>query len=87
MGAKQMDRETAIRNFTLMLMYLTSWQERADEMRRFWKGYDFDVLDRLAEDDLIATSHSAKSAYLTEEGERTAVALLRDHGVPISQVS
>ena len=82
-----MDRETAIRNFMLMLMYLTSWRELADDKRRFWKGYDFDVLDRLAEDDLIAISHSAKSAYLTEEGERTAVALLRDHGVPISQVS
>ena len=49
-----------IQELTLLLMYLTSWQERrtiglrrkphkTDDMllRRCWKGYDFSVLERL----------------------------------------
>jgi len=51
--------DTAVRGLTLMLMYLTSWQERVGELRRCWKGYDFDILDELAERDLISTSQRA----------------------------
>ena len=49
-----------IQELTLLLMYLTSWQERrtiglrrkphkTDDtlLRRCWKGYDFSVLERL----------------------------------------
>lgn len=38
--------DTAVRDLTLILMYLTSWQERAGDLRRCWKGYDFDLLNR-----------------------------------------
>jgi hypothetical protein len=64
-----------------MLMYLTSWQERAGELRRFWKSYDFDILDEFVERDLVSSSHRAKSAYLTEDGERSAKELLKRYGI------
>jgi hypothetical protein len=37
-----------IGNLTLMLLYLTSWEEKdLPHWRKSWKGYDFDVLDQL----------------------------------------
>ena len=55
---------------TLLLIYLTSWDEKdlVSNMRRAWKGYDFDTLDELEEDGLISQSKTAKSVYLTEKG-------------------
>jgi hypothetical protein len=35
------------------------------------EGYDFDVLDNLEEQGLIAKSRTAKSLYLTEQGIAT----------------
>ena len=61
-------QKKTIRELTLMLMYLTSWEERdTPEMRavkkkelekyplarRCWKGYDHDLLDKLSEEGLI----------------------------------
>lgn len=63
-----MDNEKAhmseqIQELTLLLMYLTSWQEsstpglrrkphKTDDtlLRRCWKGYDFSILERLVND-------------------------------------
>lgn len=55
-----------IQELTLLLMYLTSWQEsstpglrrkphKTDDtlLRRCWKGYDFSILERLEEQNLI----------------------------------
>ena len=38
--------EERIKELTLILLYLTSWEEKniPGEMRRSWKGYDFDIL-------------------------------------------
>lgn len=77
--------DTAVRDLTLMLMYLTSWQERAGELRRCWKGYEFDILDELAANELISDSRRAKSAYLTEEGERQALLLLSRYGIDVAR--
>jgi hypothetical protein len=60
----------------LMLMYLSSWTERNSDARRFWKGFDFGLLDLLADEGLIESTRGAKSAYLTEAGEQQARALL-----------
>lgn len=65
-----MDQQEQISKLTLLLLYLTSWQE--EQVQRSWKGYDFDVLNRLEEEGLIAQSKTAKSVYLTEEGIKTA---------------
>jgi quercetin dioxygenase-like cupin family protein len=64
----------------LMLMYLSSWTERRGDAPRFWKGFDFELLDQLADEGLITDSRRAKSAYLTEDGVRRARQLLADHG-------
>ena len=59
---------------TLLLIYLTGWDEKdlVSNMRRAWKGYDFDTLDELEEDGLISQSKTAKSVYLTEKGLNAA---------------
>ena len=65
-GTQQMDRHT-IKDLTLMLMYLTSWEEslvpgirkkpdRAGiypKARLCWKGYDFDILNELTDEGLV----------------------------------
>jgi hypothetical protein len=60
----------------LMLMYLSSWTERAADAQRFWKNFDFDLLNALEDQDLIQQSRTAKSAYLTDEGVRRARELI-----------
>lgn len=59
---------------TLLLIYLTSWDEKdlVSNMRRAWKSYDFETLDKLEEDGLISQSKTAKSVYLTEKGLNAA---------------
>jgi hypothetical protein len=78
-----MDATAVIEELTLMLMYLTSWRERNDELRRCWKGYDFTALDRLDQQGLITNSHRAKSVHLTREGEDRARHLLNTLGLPV----
>jgi hypothetical protein len=40
---------------TLLLLYLNSWKEKGlgEPVRRAWKGYDFDILNQLEEQDYI----------------------------------
>jgi hypothetical protein len=61
-----MDNQEQILKLTLLLLYLTSWKE--NEVLRSWKGYDFDVLNKLEEDGIIGQSKTAKSVYFTEKG-------------------
>ncbi len=62
--------DKAIKELTLLLIYLTSWQEDTGltKVQRSWKGYPFEVLDELNEERYIDGSKYAKSVYLTEEG-------------------
>ena len=62
--------DKTIKELTLLLIYLTSWQEDAGltKVQRSWKGYPFEVLDKLNEERYIEGSKYAKSVYLTEEG-------------------
>jgi hypothetical protein len=75
-------RDEAIHDLTLMLAYLTSWTERPDELPRFWKGYDFDVLNALDDQGLISDRRRAKSAYVTQDGVERARQLLAQFGLP-----
>jgi hypothetical protein len=65
-----MDKQEKILKLTLMLMYLTSWEENefGSSSHRAWKGYDFDVLNKLEEEGMIWQSRGAKSVRLTEKG-------------------
>lgn len=69
-----MSRADLLHDLTLAMLYLTSWEEKGVDgpVRRAWKSYDWDVMDRLDAEGLISTSHRAKSAYLSEEACRRA---------------
>ena len=58
-----------IKDLTLLLLWLTSWEEDSfgDEIRQSWKGYDFGVLNKLRGEGLIDSSYKAKSVYLIEK--------------------
>lgn len=89
----------AIKDLTLMLMYLTSWEENLApdlrkmpdrpgfrfQIRRTWKGYDFDVLDELTDEGLVNAGGRSKSASFTDKGEAKAWELLREYGIALEQ--
>lgn len=89
-----MDRDT-IKELTLMLMYLTSWEEslipglrkkpdRAGiypKVRLCWKGYDFDILNELTDEGLVNAGGRNKSASFNAEGEEKAIELLKKYGI------
>ena len=91
----------AIKDLTLMLMYLTSWEESlvpgtrknfdcADfrfQIRRCWKGYDFGILSELTDEGLVNAGGRSKSASFTDEGETKALELLRQYGLKVEEIS
>ena len=72
-----------VKDLTLMLLYLTSWEEKelGHQWQRSWKGYDFDILNDLTNEDLICGSHRSKSVYLNESGIAKAKSLLTSYGI------
>lgn len=81
--------EKNIEELTLLLMYLTSWNETGyiyDEksqipkektIKKCWKGYDFNILNELTEKGyLYSEKHKNKSVTLTKEGEKQAEELI-----------
>ena len=91
-----MDRDT-IKDLTLMLMYLTSWDESIvpglrkkldhagiyPKVRLCWKGYDFDILNELTDEGLVNAGGHRKSASFNAEGEAKAQELLKAYGSEI----
>jgi hypothetical protein len=72
-----MNRNQVVKELTLMLLYLTSWTEKKPyDYQRSWKGYDFDVLNELAEDGDISDSKRSKSVVIYEDGIDKAKDLL-----------
>ncbi|WP_188455394.1 DUF6429 family protein [Virgibacillus oceani] len=74
-------KEEKIKDLTILLLYLTSWKEDdlPGGMRRSWKGYPFDILDELREEELIRGSNRSKSVYLTENGIKEAEKRLKTY--------
>lgn len=73
--------DDVIKDLTLLLLYLTSWQEGRSSIKaqRSWKGHPSEVLDELTEDGYIDSSKGAKSVYLTEEGIKKARELMEKY--------
>ncbi|MEG0377687.1 MAG: DUF6429 family protein, partial [Eubacterium sp.] len=75
----------AIKELSLLLMYLTRFNNRdrlSKEENNSWKGYPFKVLDELEEEDLINQgSHRSKSVHIYEEGLVKAKELLVKYGI------
>jgi len=74
--------EKSVEELTLLLLYLTSWEEEGSEdskILRSWKGYRFEVLNTMEEESLISQSKKTKSVYLTDEGHKKAKELFRKY--------
>ncbi len=70
--------DQVIEDLTLLLLYLTSWEEEvvADlTIRRTWKGFRFEVLDALEAEGYLNQTRRAKSITLTEAGVERAQTL------------
>lgn len=83
--------EKNIEELTLLLMYLTSWDEKgyvADEndmpketnFKTCWKGYSFDVINNLIDNGyLYFSKYKNKSITLTPKGEELAQKLIQKY--------
>ena len=70
-----------IKELTLLLLYLTSWEEKEGNERFYqsWKGYPFEILDELSEEGYIGGSKRAKSIYFSEDGVKFAERLVKKY--------
>ena len=81
--------EEAMHDLTLMLLYLSRFAERVQKFsdaKDFyaWKGYNFDVLNKLVDADFIRQGDRpsrSKVVYLTEDGIAQAKTLLSKYGI------
>jgi len=76
--------ETLLEELTLLVIYLSSWEEQLAPdriVRQAWKGYLFDVLNALEEKGYICQTRRAKSLTLTEQGERWAQELVARYAI------
>ena len=77
--------EKAMKELTMILMYLSRFNEggRLDlSMDMTWKGYNFDIINELDEEDYISQgSYRSKSVAITEEGIRLAQNLLNKYNI------
>ena len=73
--------DDTIKELTLLLIYLTSWKEDTNliKVQRSWKGYPFETLDELNEEEYIDGNKRAKSIYLTEKGVVKAQELMKKY--------
>jgi len=77
--------ENAIKELTMVLMYLTRFNESdrfGSKLDISWKGYDFDVIDKLDEEDYIRQgNHRSKSVAITEAGIKLSQSLLNKYNI------
>ena len=82
-GCGKVDRikpQEAVKELTMLLMYLTRFHKRdhlveASDMA--WKGYDFDIINVLDDEDFIRQgSHKSQSVGITEKGIKYSRELL-----------
>ena len=77
--------EKAMKELTMILMYLSRFNEGnrfGSSMDIAWKGYDFDIINELDEEDYIRQgSHRSKSVAITEEGIKLAQNLMNKYNI------
>lgn len=77
-------REQAIEELSLMLIYLTRFQENNEYCRYLessWKGYNFDTLEKMEQKKLLFQPRKSKCVYLSEEGKEKARQLLAEYNL------
>lgn len=85
---ERISADNAIKELTMMLIYLTRILEHdrifnSDDFFA-WKGYDFNMLNQLSDEDYIRQGthpSRSKSVYITEAGKEKAKALLQKYGI------
>ncbi len=74
---------------TLLLMYLSAWEEKGfirdendkikeDKVKTCWKGYSFDIINKLTDENYLYFS-KGKSVTLTPAGELLAKKLIEKY--------
>jgi hypothetical protein len=66
-----------LKELNLLLLYLSGWEEDSrknpgEKVYRAWKGYLFEVLNALEDENFILQFGNSKSVIVTEEGRKTA---------------
>lgn len=66
-----------IKELNLLLLYLSGWEEESrrepgKKIIRSWKGYLFEVLNELQDDDYIYQIKDGKSVIFKDEGVKKA---------------
>jgi ribosomal protein S18 acetylase RimI-like enzyme len=88
-GERMKTQKEAVEELSLLLMYLTRFQDNNEFCRYMelaWKGYDFGALNQLEEQELIIQPRKSKYAYLTEKGKDYARELLRQYQLPDQEI-
>ena len=80
------ETKKAIKELTLLLMYLNRFTEEKDfkTAKDFyaWKGYNFDIINKLDDEDFISQGkYRNKSFYITEKGIEEAKKLLEKYKI------
>ena len=79
--------EEQIKELTLLLAYLTSWNEKdrllKQEFQKSWKGYDFDILNKLNEEEYIYQENKKKYFIWEEKGINEAKKLIKKYKIDI----
>ena len=77
--------EKAMKELTMILIYLSSFNEGdklSPVLDRAWKGYDFDIINGLDEEDYIRQgSYRSKSVAITEGGIKLAKDLMNKYNI------
>ncbi len=66
-----------IKDLNLLLLYLAGWEEDSTKepgtkVYRSWKGYLFEVLNELQDDELIYQFKNGKSVIILDDGIKKA---------------
>ena len=80
------ETKKAIKELTLLLMYLNCFTDEKDfkTAKDFyaWKGYNFDIINKLDDEDFISQGkYRNKSVYITEKGIEEAKKLLEKYKI------
>ena len=91
-----MKKEELINDMSLMLMYLSNWDEKSDDEHNFdlpkcddgkvhkaWKGYSFDTINALKEKRYIKDGYGKAPNIFYQEGIDAAKALLKKYGIAV----
>ncbi len=81
--------EEQIKELTLLLAYLTSWNEKdrllKQEFKKSWKGYDFSILNKLNEEEYIYQENKHKYFIWEEKGIEEAKRLMKKYKIDIKE--